>query len=144
MWTVRRGITRTVLLTRRWAIKVPSLRAHGSGLTGVLWSIARGLLANQAEIDWQQYEAWKGGLCPIRWHGLGGLVVVMPRCEPLEVDAHGQFAGELPQLDPNPGDDKPANYGRLDGVVVRLDYDLSYNGCPHDRSGAANRALGLS
>ena len=139
-WTViRRGITRTVLLTRRYAIKIPALRTNGDGFSGLLWSLARGVLANQAELAWKEYEPWQDALCPIVWSSWGGLVVVMPRCEPLEVNHLGEFEGELPKLEPNPGDDKPENYGRLNGRIVRLDYDMSYNACPHDRSGARNR-----
>jgi hypothetical protein len=45
----------------------------------------------------------------------------------------------IPELMPQPGDDKPENYGLLYGRLVILDYDMNYNGCPHDRSGAINQ-----
>lgn len=41
---------------------------------------------------------------------------------------------------PSPGDIKPDNFGWLDDRLVRLDYDMNYNGCPHDRSGFVNAA----
>ncbi len=140
-WRIsRQGITRTVLLTSRWAVKLPSLRTHGNGLVGLLQSFCRGVLANQSEIDWHGYKEARGALCPIRWHGLGGVVVVMPRCHPILVTADGEPVDPLPQLHPrSPGDNKPENYGVLRGRIVRIDYDMSYNGCPHDRSGAFNR-----
>ena len=125
-WTViRRGITRTVLLTRRYAIKIPALRTNGDGFSGLLWSLARGVLANQAELAWKEYEPWQDALCPIVWSSWGGLVVVMPRCEPLEVNHLGEFEGELPKLEPrtlviiekiNP---TPPQYPRAPGVPAK-------------------------
>lgn len=136
---IRRGITRTVILTPRYAIKLPSLRAHGDGLAGLLWSLCRGILASQSEIEWHSYKDQEKVLCPVLWHGLGGMILVMPRCAPLPVDSEGEYDGELPVLNPNPGDNKPENYGLLDGRIVRTDYDMSFNACPHERGGALNR-----
>jgi len=134
-----RGITRTVLITRRYAVKFPSLRRYGKGLTGLLWSVCRGILANQAEVEAQGFPMWKGYLCPILWSSPGCVVIVMPRCEPLPTDEYERAAIPLPKLEPPPGDDKADNWGLLDGRPVRIDYDMNYNGCPHDRSGARNR-----
>lgn len=145
---VRRGITRTVLLTKRYAVKLPSLRAHGDGLAGLLWSFCRGVLANQAERTWSSYDAWAGKLCPVLRSWLGGIVNVYPRCEPYEVTPEQEmamFRRELRpvDIDPTPGDNKPENYGWLTiagrRTLVFLDYDINYNGCPHDRSGVFNR-----
>lgn len=131
--TVRRGITRTVLLAGQWAIKLPSLRAHGEGLAGVLWSISRGILANQSECDF----SGQPGLCPVLW-SFAGVVNVYPRCEPVEHELTDDeyaaigFAG--------PVDKKPPNVGLLDGRMVWLDYDQNWNDqppCQHvDRSRA--------
>lgn len=140
-FVVRRGITRTVLVTKRYAIKLPSLRPYGEGLAGVLWSFSRGVLANQSERTWWENETPenKAKLCPVLRSHLGGIVQVYPRCEPLPVDEQGEYDGDLPILVPNPGDDKPGNFGLLAGRIVRIDYDMSFNGCPHDRSGARQR-----
>lgn len=124
---VRRGITRTVILTRRHAIKVPSFRGHCTGkLRGRLHGFAAGILANQSEADWHAFEAWGGGVAPVLKSWLGGLINVYPRCEPLPVDVLGEYFGDepLPVLDPDPGDDKPDNYGLLGGRIVRIDYDM--------------------
>lgn len=121
--TVRRGITRTVLLVGRWAIKLPSLRPHGHGLAGVLWSFSRGVLANQSERDF----SGQPGLCPVRW-SFAGLVNVYPRCEPVDRELTDDeyaaigFAG--------PVDKKPPNVGLLDGQLVWLDYDQNWNDQP--------------
>lgn len=148
---VSRGITRTVLLTRRYAIKVPSLRPYGDGLAGVLWSICRGVLANQSEATWWR-NSHNPNLCPVLRSWLGGIINVYPRCAPYEVSDEVRMAmfhretRALPDLDPWPGDEKPDNYGWLtvDGQrrLVRIDYDMNYNGCPHDRSGAFNPTPG--
>jgi hypothetical protein len=151
--TIRRGVTRTVILTRRHAVKVPSLRAYGGGIAGALWSICRGILANQAEAEWWRNADSKTRtmLCPVRW-SLAGVVNVYPRCEPFEANDEQQLAmfdGNWRPLDPDPapGDEKPDNYGWLteNGArrLVRVDYDMNWNGCPHDRSGAFNRLAEL-
>ncbi|QKW15395.1 hypothetical protein [Verrucosispora sp. NA02020] len=127
MPTVHRGITRTVVLTRRYAVKVPSLRGHAEGgLRGRLAGLAHGLLANQSERQWSGYEPWVGLVAPVLWSWLGGVVQVYPRCEPLPVTCRHEYVGDesLPVLDPDPGDHKADNYGLLDGRIVRIDYDL--------------------
>jgi hypothetical protein len=145
MLLVKRGITRTVLLTRRYAIKFPSLRPYGDGFAGLLWSISRGILANQSEAQWWKHSPLeqKRAMCPVllSW---GGLVNVYPRCEPFVVSEElelAMFHREFfpVHMDPAPGDNKPDNYGVLNGQIVFLDYDMNYNGCPHDRSGFLNQ-----
>lgn len=120
MRIVRTGITRTVILTRRHAIKVPSLRggSAGPGLRGRMGSFAGGLLANQSEYLWHDFDAWSGLVAPVLHSWLGGLVQVYPRCQPVPADS------ALPVLDPDPGDHKLDNFGVLAGRVVRIDYDF--------------------
>ena len=119
MQIIRCGITRTVILVGRYAVKVPSLRGGCTGdLRGRIAGIAQGILANQAEYQWSGYEPWRGKVAPVLHSWLGGIVQVYPRCQPL---ADGD-RGPLPQLDPCPGDIKPDNFGRLGGRVVRVDY----------------------
>lgn len=147
MKRIRRGITRTVILTRRHAIKFPSLRPYHEGLRGLLWSVCRGILANQSEADWWRHSPveQKQFLCPVRHSWLGGIINIYPRCYPFEVDRKVEQAmfertyRPLPGLHPRPSDNKPDNYGWLGSQLVMLDYDMNYNGCPHDRSGFRNR-----
>jgi hypothetical protein len=147
-WLIARGITRTVIITPNYAIKLPSLRRYGAGLAGLLWSICRGILANQAEAEWWRNatEDQRPMLCPVLRHWLGGIINIYPRCDPYTATAsmHTAMSSRdyrpLPELDPHPSDTKPENYGWLGRQLVVLDYDMHWNGCPHDRSGARNRA----
>ncbi len=121
---IRTGATRTVFLVGRYAVKVPSLRGiglAGRSVRGRMASFAAGLLSNQSEHIWHTFGPWGGRVAPVLCSLLGGIVQVYPRCAPLPEG----FTGELPQLDPDPGDgEKPDNYGVLNGVVVRIDYDM--------------------
>lgn len=125
---IRRGISRTVLLTRRYAVKVPSFRGHCTGrFRGRLRGFAVGIIANQDEADWHDFEGWEGQVAPVLHSWIGGLINVYPRCEPLPLDAAGAYFGDepLPTLDPDPGDHKPDNYGILGGRIVRIDYAMN-------------------
>ena len=130
MLAIRYGISRTVFLTRRYAIKVPSLRGGSlGGMRGRLQGAAEGVLANAAEYRWHQYEPWAGKVAPVLRSWLGGLVQVYPRCEPFKVTREQELAmferRWAPMvLDPDPGDHKADNYGWLDGRLVRVDYEL--------------------
>lgn len=128
---VRRGITRTVLLTRRWAIKVPSLRSHGDGLRGVLWSLTRGISANLSEQQW----SGSPGTCPVRW-SLAGLLNVYPRCSQPDQELRDEDYEATGFI--GPMDKKPTNVGVLNGQLVFLDYDMSWNDqppCAHLKAG---------
>jgi hypothetical protein len=102
---IRRGASRTVLLTRRYAIKLPSLRSYRA----TLW----GLLSNLAERE----RAGGPGLCPILWSLPGGLVVVMPRCEraPVDLIPSTEHRGD-------PDGAKADSWGVYQGQIVRVDY----------------------
>jgi hypothetical protein len=129
-------MTRTVILIGRWAVKVPTGRGVGQDsrrVRGRLAGIARGLLANQSEHTWHDFRRWDGGVAPVLRSWLGGFVQVYPRCVPLTEDEpgwtyddgwHYSGAEPLPVLDPSPRDMKPDNYGRLNGRLVRLDYEM--------------------
>lgn len=129
MMIIRSGITRTVLLAGRWAVKIPSARGvHPGGVRGRLASLAQGLLANQSEHTWSRYDQWQGQVAPVLRSWLLGIVQVYPRCDPLdpvyEAAWAAGFTSTRPRLHPDPGDEKPDAYGMLAGRVVRLDYAL--------------------
>lgn len=123
------GITRTVFLVGRYAVKVPSFRGGSiGGLRGRMQSFAWGFLANLSEYEWSKFEGWRGKVAPVLHSWAGGLVQVYPRCEPIpDTTAQAWEAAGCPPLlamFPDPGDDKPDNYGLLDGRLVRIDYEL--------------------
>lgn len=119
MRVIRTGISRTVILVGRYAVKVPSLRGHmHGGASGRLAGFAWGVIHNQSERVWHNFEGWDGRVAPVLHSWLAGVVQVYPRCEPAPEDA------ELFELDPNPGDMKRENFGVLDGRLVRLDYSM--------------------
>lgn len=122
MRRIRTGISRTVFLVGNHAVKVPSGRGHCSGgARGFLAGIAAGILANQSEYQWHNFQGWDGKVCPVTHSWFGGLVQVYPRCQPLPEDTPDEL---LFELDPDPGDHKADNYGLLAGRIVRLDYDM--------------------
>lgn len=136
---IRRGLTRTVLLTRRWAIKVPRMASHDDGLAGVLWSLARGVSANLSERE----KSDRRGVCPVRW-SLAGLVNVYPRCEEVDHEPTEEEYAAIGYLGPT--DKGPDNVGYLDGRMVFVDFDESWNDQPPCRHlgprGSRRRANG--
>lgn len=117
-FTIKRGVSRTVILTRRWAIKVPSFRRSvtGGGLGSRLRSFAWGVAANHQELDWRGQP----GFCPIKASWLG-IVQIYPRCD--EVD-HKPTKKEFRAITGMgfPSDYKRENVGLLDGQLVWVDY----------------------
>ena len=119
---IHRGITRTVFVGKRWAVKFPSLRPYDHGIRGVIWSFTRGVQANLSEIEWSEME----GVCPVRW-SLWGLVNVYPTAQPVPDDVEIDYTAILGH--PISVDKKPPNVGILNGRMVWVDYDMSWNDC---------------
>lgn len=123
------GSTRFVLLTKKYAIKLPRMN-YG-------WrKFCEGLLANM-----QEYDVWRWNksdlLCPVL-RCFGGFISIMPRCD---VDRHESEIRNSPPVkdiieaeqEQNirykkwidagyGGDDKCDNYGYLNGRLVKIDY----------------------
>lgn len=124
MTRITHGIMRTVYLTRRYAIKIPSPRFG--------WRMfIRGLSANLGEREyWRRWEGdtsfvvedrtYSGMLCPVLWSSWGGWVIVMPRVEILTEEEYREDVGG-PVLTAF-HDSKADNFGWLDGRVVCVDY----------------------
>lgn len=119
------GICRTVYLVGPWAIKFPRLHWHELSIERRVWSWTRGVQANLSERDFSESD----GVAPVL-RSLFGLVNVYPRCEPWPSDRPGP---DYDTLGPAwlARDRKPDNVGLLNGEPVWLDYDGSWNGCPH-------------
>lgn len=131
MKVVRCGITRTVVLAGRWAVKVPSLRGGSYGPRSVLWSLTAGIQANLSEREWSGTP----GTCPVRW-SLLGLVNVYRRCVPVPDGADVDYDSTGWPYDTDRMDRKPDNVGYLDGRLVWLDYDQSRYRCDTCRTPA--------
>lgn len=124
---IRRGVTRTVILTKRYAIKVPRLK-DCKGYRA--WTFVRGWAANMSEVDWTGYATKdeKPQVCPVLKSYLGGIINVYPRAEVVTDEAvmyeeHGKMWFSTP------ADIHLGNFGWLDGNFVWLDYDMNWNDC---------------
>jgi hypothetical protein len=131
---VKAGATRTAILTKRYAIKLPRFYRRGQAFE---WSrFLQGLLANLLARSWSRCGCEK--LCPVYFADPVGLLVVMPRCAPAPpLDPHfeinsralcpvafegwrGEYLGDgrfnLPV------ENVAANFGYLNGRLVSFDY----------------------
>jgi hypothetical protein len=124
--TIKRGTTRTVFLTRRYAIKVPRLK-HCNGYKA--WNFVRGWAANISERDWSAYEDARNEITPVIKSWLGGLINVYPRAEPFVGDYYDAHDAWETLTFKTPSDVKPWNFGYLNGKLVWLDYDMNWNDC---------------
>jgi len=111
---VMRGATRTVLLTKRYAIKVPRLASWRLFLCG--------LLANMQEREFSR-AGWPE-LCPVLFSLPGGWLVVMPRAAPLSDLEWAQIDMRWPDRADYvvPVEMKRDSFGRLLSRIVAVDY----------------------
>ena len=112
---IEKGSTRTVMLTGRRAFKMPRLCGWENFLTG--------LLANLQERKFGR--SGLEGFCPVRFSDPFGLLVVMPRCEPL-TDAEWCSLDLVKWRHREThfifGEDKRDGFGTLNGEIVTVDY----------------------
>lgn len=111
------GITRTVFLTKRYALKVPCCR-YG-------WSkFLLGLLANMQERTWGRCGL--DGICPVLWADPLGFLVIMPRCEPLSAEQEMSASEYRTFVERDgyiiPAENKPDSFGIYRGEIVAIDY----------------------
>lgn len=118
---VTEGITRTVYLFGRYAVKVPSFR--GKGGVSRRWTIfLAGLQANMQEREWS--KANYAGLLPVLLADPLGFVLVMPRVEPLDDElSDEEFEKFCDRGDYHiPTENKPGHFAMWNGEMVALDY----------------------
>lgn len=112
----RKGITRTVFLIGDYAIKIPNFRYQ--------WNhFLQGLLANINEAKtWRLNKSEL--LCPVIWASWGGWILVMRRAVPCKwLDEGGEEIDYSKWIvEGFGGDDKPCNYGIINGKTIKLDY----------------------
>lgn len=107
------GAFRVVVLSSRWAIKLPRLTRMTRGMRSNRWE-------RECWHEWGPAFGWHT-LCPVVWADPFGLVLVMPRAEQPVSQQEALIAlGDFyPGID---AETKPENFGRLGGKVVVLDY----------------------
>ena len=115
-WELKQGATRNVLLTKRYAIKVPRL---------VEWRLLLyGLLANMQERQyWRHLRHDK--LCPVLWSLPGGFLLVMRRTTELSRDDFATFDYEAFVENETwrvPVENKQDSFGWYYGRIVAVDY----------------------
>lgn len=112
----RNGISRTVLLVGRHAVKIPVLR-YG-------WKkFLQGLLANMQEREFSK-AGWPE-LCPVKFSLPGGFLLVMPRVQVMTDEEFDRFdyVGFVFKEDRKiPVEPKSDSFGWLNGCVVAIDY----------------------
>ena len=116
---IRNGSTRTVFLTRNYAVKIPTLLFTG------LWN--RGRIANLHE---RRLSGIHKDLCPVVWGDPFGLILVMPKVGEISssidwLDMRQSFEFRYkndPMCDFLLRDFKPSNWGVLNGRLVKIDY----------------------
>lgn len=120
------GGTRIVILTKKYAFKIPRL--------GSWRQFVQGMLSNLTEGQWKGYD--NEHLCPIAYSNRFGLMVVMHRAEPVENEE--LFNSDLQKLyDDVDGDEErtldrdffeydsfPKNFGYYKGKLVKIDYGV--------------------
>lgn len=118
MRIIRYGSARWVILTKRFAFKFPSLSSWRQFLLG--------LLANIRESEWHSHD---DRFCPIKLSISGGVLVVMPRCEPLTEAEFATFDYDEFVSDKgrefsivNLVENKDDSFGRLGNKIVAVDY----------------------
>jgi len=121
------GGTRTVLLTKRYALKVPRFYPW----SWILFKL--GFHCNRHERKHSQSGHPK--LCPVLFADRFGLLVVMPRCTPIvpmepwkDTASRAMCPVEYAywQSQGLPFDNYHFNFGRLNGHLVALDYGTDY------------------
>lgn len=117
----RKGVTRIVIILRRYVIKIPNFTCQ--------WShFLRGLIGNMSENQtWKwnsgKYETGKSHLlCPVLWCSWGGWILIMKRVDELITDDNREFWDCDEHIKFFKGDDSISNYGILSGKLVKIDY----------------------
>lgn len=111
MWILK-GTMRRVFVFKNIVIKIPLN--------------LKGYLANMNEIyNWYKYKQYKEYLCPIIFHDLLGLMLVMKRVQPV-YDLDEYDISFMDYTIPVFNDIKRNNFGLLNGKLVKIDYGNDY------------------
>lgn len=116
---INSGSSRTVILTNKYAIKIPKIKFGYYGFRSFL----NGLIANIQETEFSKLKCKK--LCPVFFSIYGGLLVIMPRCKTLNIDDWNNFNyNEF--INSNdfiiPTEYKISSFGIYNNEIVAIDY----------------------
>lgn len=127
MKIIKIGTTRTVILIRSYAIKIPKLYSWKTFLIG--------LLSNMQE---KEFSSMKDNrICPVIFYIYGGFLLVMPRCKSITEEEFKSFNYKDFSKERNeeiymgiitykwckvPVENKIDSFGWLDGRIVAIDY----------------------
>lgn len=117
----RTGCSRIVILTRRWALKIPAFIDSSNR-----WSwrtFCEGMLANMQEVAFSRAE-WPE-LCPVRFHLPLGILSVMPKVRLLTDEEFCAMDFKAFTEKENyyvPVEKKANSFGWLNEKVVVIDY----------------------
>jgi hypothetical protein len=116
---IEKGTTRTVFLTKSYALKIPRFW-HEYG--GHKWKMfLRGILANLDEKYWWSYSYRRNQLCPVIFTFPLGLMIVMKRAETLSISEYDKAKLEK-DFNGLPLDNKISNFGKFENRIVLVDY----------------------
>lgn len=121
------GATRRVLLTKRWAFKIPLAHpCEAPPWKTFAKRLFRGCLANINEQEFMVLPRVAPELdipfCPVVFHLPFGLLNVMPRCEPLTREEYFAIYDDLEKYLPDIVELKLDSFGKLKGRIVAVDY----------------------
>ena len=108
------GSTRTVILTKKYAIKIPYIGKYKNFLYG--------LLANKSEVRFNKLK--DNRLCPVIFYVPFGLTVVMPRCVEISLQDFEAVIKSDFRLKPFPipVESKSDSFGYYNNKTVAVDY----------------------
>lgn len=116
---IKRGTTRTVFLIGKYAIKIA---CFWSVMRGRKWKIfLQGILANIDEKFWWKCAYKREKLCPVIWKSPLGVILIMKRAKSLSESEYDKSAFDF-MFENLPLDNKIANFGKIDGKIVLVDY----------------------
>lgn len=119
MKIITTGSTRFVILTKHYAIKIPRLNRWPNFLQGLLANLNEALIYRIACIQGSVLASYVTWLCPVVWSGLGGFILVMRRCQPIDEYRYSMIGDRLFTITT---DHKIQNYGLLPSSGSRYQY----------------------
>lgn len=123
MFDVKKGASRTVICTKRFAFKFPTTRSYTSFLYGLIANVCEGNNYRYA-VKWDIFPKEK--LCPVVFRFPMGLMNVMRKAHPLnEKQFQNLNFDSFVYINKNaiiPVEHKVDSFGVLDGKIVAVDY----------------------